>query len=73
MIILKIDNQKVLFLLAEKGMIYKELCSKAGISDVEFRKIRAGKRNPKPATIGKIALALGVGVQDVIVQEGDDD
>lgn len=70
---MKIDNQKVLFLLAEKGMIYKKLCSKAGISDVEFRKIRAGKRNPKPATIGKIANALDVSVHEIIVQEGDDD
>ena len=68
---MKIDNQKVLVLLAEKGMLYKELCSGAGISDVEFRKIRAGQRQPKPATIGKIASALGVSVKEIIVQEGD--
>lgn len=57
---------KVLIGLAEKGMLYKELCSNAGISEVEFRKIRSGERNPKPATIGKIAKAIGVSVKDII-------
>ena len=68
-----INKKKVMLLLAERGMLYKDICSKAGISEVEFRKIRAGERNPKPATIGKIASALDVGVQEIIVQEGDDD
>lgn len=69
---LKIDINKVLVTLAEKHMNYKEFCKVAKISEVEFRKIRSGGRNPKPATIGKIASALGVSVQD-IVQEGDED
>lgn len=70
---MKIDKQKILVLLAEKGMLYKDMCIKAGISEVEFRKIRSGERNPKPATIGKIASALGVSIREIIVQEGDDD
>ena len=68
-----IDKKKVMLILAEKGMLYKDVCSKAGISEAEFRKIRSGERTPKPATIGKIASALGVGVQEIIVREGDDD
>lgn len=68
-----INKKKVMLILAEKGMLYKDVCSRAGISEAEFRKIRAGERTPKPATIGKIASALGVGVQEIIVQEGDDD
>ena len=67
---MKIDKQKILVLLAEKGMLYKDMCLKAGISEAEFRKIRSGERNPKPATIGKIAKAIGVSVKDII-QEGD--
>ena len=70
---MKIDKQKILVLLAEKGMLYKDMCIKAGISEVEFRKIRSGERNPKPATVGKIASALGVSIREIIVQEGDDD
>lgn len=54
--------------MAEQGMIYKDLCEKAGLSDVGLRKIRAGERNPKPATIGKIAKALGVPVQNIIME-----
>ena len=52
-------------------MIYKDICNNAGISEVEFRKIRSGERNPKPATIGKIANALGIPIQEIIIQEGD--
>lgn len=52
--------------MAEQGIIYKDLCQKAGISETGLRKIRTGERNPKPATIGKIANALNVGVQDII-------
>ena len=68
---MKIDKQKMMLIFAETGMLYKDLCLKAGISEVEFRKIRAGERQPKPATIGKIAFAIGVAIQDIIVQEED--
>ena len=70
---MEIDKKKVMLLLAEKGMLYKDVCTKAGISEAEFRKIRSGDRTPKPATIGRIAYALGVGVHEIILREGDDE
>lgn len=67
---MKLDNTKLEIAMAEKGIMYKDLCERAGLSDVGLRKIRAGERNPKPATLGKIAKALGVPVQNII-KEGE--
>lgn len=66
---MKIDKNKLAIAIAEERVLYKELCQKAGIAEVTFRKIRAGERNPKPATIGKIARALNVNVEEFICNE----
>jgi transcriptional regulator with XRE-family HTH domain len=66
---MKIDNEKLEIAMANECMLCKELCSKAGIGESTLRQIKAGMRNPTPATVGKIARALGVKVQEIIVEE----
>lgn len=66
---MKIDNRKLSVAMANECMTIKSLCEKAGVSEISFRKIRAGTRNPKPITVGKIARALNVTVQEIIVEE----
>ncbi len=68
---MKIDNDKLNLAMARKGMYLKDLCKEAGISEPPFRAVRQGKAKPRPATIGKIATALGVEVEDIIEGEGD--
>ena len=51
----------------------KDVATASELSEVALRNIRTGKSVPKLRTIGLIAKALGVGVQEIIVQEGDDD
>ncbi len=63
---MKLDEIKLQTELAKKGMMFKDLCDKAGIAEITLRNIRQGKRTPRPATIGKIANALGVDVKDII-------
>ena len=46
-----------------------ELKKEAAISDVTLYKIQKGTQNPRPATIGRIAKALGVDVTELIEQE----
>lgn len=70
---LKIDVEKLDFLIADKGMMLKDVAVASGLSENAFRNIRTGKAVPRLRTIGKIANALGVSVKDVVVQEGDDD
>ena len=52
--------------MAEKCISLTELCQKAEISTVTLRDVRFGRQNPRPSTIGKIAKALNVSVQDII-------
>lgn len=67
---MKLDTNKFEKVLADKGLMLKDLCDKAELAEVTLRNIRQGKRTPRPATLGRIAKALGVDVQDII-QEGD--
>lgn len=66
-----LDEKKLQTKLAEKEMMLKDLCEKSGVTEITLRNIRQGKSTPRPATIGRIAKALGVDVRDII-QEGDD-
>ncbi|UYO62966.1 helix-turn-helix transcriptional regulator [Acetobacterium wieringae] len=47
----------------------KTLSTLSGVSKQTLFAIRNEKRNPKPATIGKIAKALNVSVVDIIEKE----
>lgn len=63
---MKLSNRKLQLIVAEKCLTWKEVCDRAEIDLTTLRKIRQGTRNPKPVTIGKIAKALEVPVQDII-------
>lgn len=65
-----IDNEKLRYTLASNQMMLKDLCERANISETSLRSIRKGESVPRPATIGRIAKALGVDVRDII-QDGD--
>ena len=63
---MKLNNHSLQILMAEKIITVKELADKAGLSRVFIGSCVAGTANPKPATIGKIAKALNVPVQEII-------
>lgn len=63
---MKLSNSKLQLIVAEQCLTWKELCERAGIDISTIKKVRTGERNPKPSTIGKIAKALNVSVQDII-------
>ena len=70
---MKIDTEKLNIAVANSGMMLKDVASASGLSDVALRNIRTGKSEPKLRTIGRIANALGVGVQEIIVMKGDEE
>lgn len=65
---LKISQDKVQLLMAEKCMNPYDLCSAAGISYASYRRIMV-KGGCKIATLGKIAKALDCGVTEIIETE----
>lgn len=60
---MKIDNRKLDVLLARRCMTVADL--RKEVSSQTLTRIRRGE-NTKPVTVGKIALALGVDVTDII-------
>ena len=63
---MKIDNKKLDVAMANAGILLQDLARKANVSTETLRNIRKGTRVPRPTTIGKIARALNVNVQDII-------
>lgn len=63
---MKIDTTKLDVAMANACMSAADLCDKSEISKPTFAKIRTGKRNPKPITVGKIAKALNCSVTDLL-------
>lgn len=59
------SKQKIELAMAEACMNPYDLCRETNIPYQTYRRIVNGG-NPKPATIGKIARALNVSVQDII-------
>ena len=65
-----IDNDKLELVFADRGLLWKELCDQAGITPNGLRDIRQGKAQPKPATIGRLAKALGCNITEIL-KEGE--
>lgn len=65
-----VNNSKLQIALASACMNPYDLCTKVDISYQTYRRISTGKRC-KTATVGKIAKALNVQVQELIELESD--
>ncbi|QNO15315.1 helix-turn-helix transcriptional regulator [Alkalicella caledoniensis] len=63
---MKLDSQKLLIGMANACITITELAEKSNVSRPALTKFTTGKSNPKPATIGKLAKALDVKVEDLI-------
>lgn len=63
---MKIDCLKLELAMARACMTGRALQELAAISDVTLGRIRSGVQEPRPATAGRIAKALGVDIADLI-------
>lgn len=61
---LRLDNKKLILLMAEKQLTYKELANITGLSKGTLTNLNKGSCSH--ITIGKLAKALEVPVQDLI-------
>ncbi len=61
----RISKNKISFIMAEKGMLQKDLARESGMSRGNLSTIINGK-NCQPRTIFKIAKALGVSVTEIL-------
>ena len=63
---IKVDKKKILLAMARMRISDSDLCKKSGVSKNTIGRIKAGKFNPKPATLGKLAYALDLDPEDII-------
>lgn len=63
---MRLNSKKLLLAMANECITVNELAKKSEVSKPALSKYTAGKRNPKPATVGKIARALNVRVEELI-------
>lgn len=62
---MKVDNSKLQIALATACMNPYDLCKAVGIQYQTYRRLASGY-NCKPATVGKIARALGCEVTELL-------
>lgn len=63
---MKIDTHKLSVEMARNCFSAEELAKYAGISRVTVQRLKSGKQVARPQTIGKLAKALQVQVEDLI-------
>lgn len=61
-----VDGGKIYLNMARQCMTMNQLAEKSQLSVQALNNIFKGKRNPKPATVGYIAKALGVDPADIL-------
>ena len=69
---MKIDKMKIDVAMANKGYSAKELSEKCGVSQITLARLKRGVQKARPETIGKIAKALNVPVEQLIDLKGGD-
>ena len=67
---MKIDKMKIDVAMANKGYSAKEFSEKCGVSQITIARLKRGVQKARRETIGKIAKALNVPVENLIDLEG---
>lgn len=65
---MRIDRGRLDLILAEQGMTYVDMARACGLGYSNLNALLRRKNN-RPATLGKIAEALGVDVREIIQKE----
>ncbi len=63
---MKIDRNKLELAMGNACITSEKLSEATGIGACTLTRIKNGSQNPKPATVGKIAKALNVKVEDLV-------
>lgn len=66
---MRISTRKLEARFAEAQMTQKDFCERHNIPLPTFKLVLAGKRNPRPGTVGKIARALNCDISDLLQEE----
>lgn len=62
----EVNGKKLMLAIANSGYSAVELAKICGVSQVTIARFKAGTQKARPQTIGKIAKALNIRVEDLI-------
>ena len=63
---MKLDKRKIELAMARKGFTIPELIKESGVTEGTFMRVYYGYGGTRPITVGRIASALDVPVEDII-------
>lgn len=66
---MKLDLEKLKIAQARACLSVNDLVDETGLVRSTISKVLNGRINPKPKTLGRIAKALNVNIEDIILQE----
>lgn len=66
---MRINYFKLESVMANRLFTVKELAKRSGVSEVTITRIRNKVQKPRPLTVGKIAMALGCEIEEIIEDE----
>lgn len=66
---MNLDLEKLKIAQARACLSVNDLVDETGLVRSTISKVLNGRINPKPKTLGRIAKALNVNIEDIILQE----
>jgi transcriptional regulator with XRE-family HTH domain len=66
---IKVDTNKMVLARAQSAMTIRQLSKVSKVAASTINRIEKGHIEPNPVTIGRIAKALNVSVNELIIQE----
>lgn len=66
---MKLDKNKTQLCIAEKKKSISSICISSGLSHSTVIRAISGKTSPRPATLGKIADAIGVDLELILEKD----
>lgn len=63
---MKLNKNKLDVAMGNACLTLDAVASKTGVSITTLSRIRSGQQQPRPVTVGKIAKALNVKVEDLV-------
>ena len=69
---MKINPSALGLAMADARLMDRELCQLSGVAIPTFAKIKHGRLNARPATVGKLAYALNVPVTELLLKPGEE-
>lgn len=68
---MKADRNKVSIVMAKRCFYIADIVKRSGLTEATVKNVIYGQKSVLPATLGKVAKALNVDVEEIIAEHTD--